>query len=272
MWLTILAVLIATVFFLRPPKFSRWNAAFPYLISLFSLWAGLVLSPIAVSFRVLQAAGGFILIFLALVLSADFFLDGFARARDGVKNSFLSRYQPAPPLPDFLMEICRAIELMTPRKMGALIIVERKQHLDAFIKGGMAFDAEVKAEILLALFSTASPVHDGAAILTGGRIRKIKAVLPLATKSDLPMGVGTRHRAAVGITEKTDAVALIVSEERGEISCAYRGILVKARSQKELIALIKSALKGKPFDSAHVSGPNKIKMVMPAPTVGSHPQ
>lgn len=81
--------------------------------------------------------------------------------------------------------------------------------------------------------------------MANGRIRRVKTILSLKTDGEVPMGVGTRHRSALGITEKTDAIALVVSEERGEISIAYQGCLLKVDSQKELYKLIKRALKGK---------------------------
>ena len=143
------------------------------------------------------------------------------------------------------MEVCRAMELLAMRRIGALIVIERKQKLDTFVSAGMAFDGDVSAEILLAIFHTASPVHDGAVLVRNGRIRKGRALLPLSTQSALPMGVGTRHRSAVGITERTDAVVLVVSEERGEMRIAFRGVLQKVDSREALIKSLRNALRGR---------------------------
>jgi DNA integrity scanning protein DisA with diadenylate cyclase activity len=113
------------------------------------------------------------------------------------------------------------------------------------MKGGMPFDAEVKAEILVPLFLTSSPVHDGALVVHKGRMQTVKGILPLASLSDLAPNFGTRHRAAIGITEKTDAIALVVSEERGQISVACRGCLVQIADRSEFLKTLQWILKGR---------------------------
>ncbi|MFH1493084.1 MAG: DNA integrity scanning protein DisA nucleotide-binding domain protein [Candidatus Omnitrophota bacterium] len=148
-------------------------------------------------------------------------------------------------LPDYLLEICKAMEFLASRKVGVLIILRRKDKLDEYMDSGILFDAQIKSEIVIALFSSASPVHDGAVVIFNGRIRRVKAILSIRTDTEVPMGIGTRHRSAIGITEKTDAIALVVSEERGEISIVSQGCLIKVDSLKELYRLIKKALKGK---------------------------
>jgi diadenylate cyclase len=137
------------------------------------------------------------------------------------------------------------MERMASRKVGALIILQRKQPLRPHMKGGMSFDAEIRSEILVPLFLTSSPVHDGALVVHKGRMQTVKGILPLASLSDLAPSFGTRHRAAIGITEKTDAIALVASEERGQISVAYRGCLVHIADRAEFLRTLQWVLKGR---------------------------
>ena len=148
-------------------------------------------------------------------------------------------------LPAYLVEVCRAAEFLSNRKVGALIVIEKRNDLNSILAGGMNFDSDIKAEVLSALFEKNSNVHDGAVIIRRGRIARLKAILPVSTNEGIPAQLGTRHRSAIGVTEKTDAIALVISEERGEISLAYRGKLSNPPSQKELSRLLGRALRGK---------------------------
>ncbi|MCX8022337.1 MAG: diadenylate cyclase CdaA [Syntrophorhabdaceae bacterium] len=123
----------------------------------------------------------------------------------------------------FYDELADACVIMGKRKIGALIVIEREVGLEEFMEIGIKMDAEVNTELLLSIFQPSSPIHDGALIIREGRIRAASSILPLTLKSDLDKRFGTRHRAAIGITEVTDAVALVVSEENGQISYAYKG-------------------------------------------------
>lgn len=144
-----------------------------------------------------------------------------------------------------LREITVALEKLAAQKNGALVILQRKDDLTGYTKRGLKFDSEVKADILLSLFHPHSPLHDGALMIHQGRISAARVILPLSTRTDVPMGFGTRHRSAIGITEKTDAIALIVSEERGTMSVAALGKLVQAQSGEDFVRLLQKALKGR---------------------------
>jgi DNA integrity scanning protein DisA with diadenylate cyclase activity len=148
-------------------------------------------------------------------------------------------------LPEYAVEICRAMDILSARRLGGLIIIERKDRLDSLVGGGFAFDSEIKAEVVAALFEKTSSVHDGAIIVRYGRIARVKAVLPVSSNRGIPSHMGTRHRSAIGITENSDAIALVVSEERQEQSIAFRGCLLKAGSSKDLMKLLFKALKGR---------------------------
>ena len=240
-WLKLLAILTFLVFLFRGLKTVRWRIFARLFISLSCMFAALVLSPYVASIRLIQFIASAMVIAAAVVIAVDIFLGFFSI----VKRAVLAGKEPGISLPDYLMEICRAMEILANRKTGALIVLRKNDKLDEYVSTGIIFDAQIKSEVIIALFSTSSPVHDGAIVVANGRIRRVKTILSLKTDGEVPMGVGTRHRSALGITEKTDAIALVVSEERGEISIVYRGCLVKADSTKELYRLIKRALKGK---------------------------
>ena len=244
MLLTVLAIFTAVFYLFHVPKIRHWNLIACYLVCLFCAWTGLVLSPDVFPPIMLKMAGGTLVVMALTIFSFDLFLAIFRR----IQYAVLSRFRPLPPLPPHLMELSRAIDALAGRKTGALVILERKNKLDGYVSGGMPFDAQVKAEVLIALFQTNSPVHDGAIILSNDRIKRVKTILPLATHTPLPLGIGTRHRSAIGITERTDSIAVVVSEERGEISIAYRGSLVRTPAQKEFIKLLRTALRGRRFE------------------------
>jgi diadenylate cyclase len=125
----------------------------------------------------------------------------------------------------FFDELSNACTVMANKKTGALLVIEREVGLEEFMEIGVRLDAEVNAELILSVFQYASPLHDGAMIIREGRIRAASCILPLAMRDTIDKQLGTRHRAAIGITEMTDAVALVVSEEKGKISYAFKGEL-----------------------------------------------
>lgn len=120
-------------------------------------------------------------------------------------------------------ELKEASEILSKKKTGALIVIEREINLKSFIDTGTKLDAETTSELLISIFNTRSPLHDGAVIIREGRIAAAGCVLPLSQKEDIDKKYGMRHRAAIGISEETDAVTIIVSEERKSISLAIGG-------------------------------------------------
>ena len=125
-----------------------------------------------------------------------------------------------------LEEIVRAAQILAQKRVGALVALERESRLEDLIEAGTPLDAVVSKELLTAIFLPYSPLHDGAVLVGGGRITHAGCILPLTLRTDLPEGVGTRHRAAVGITEETDAVVIVVSEETAAISVVVGGELI----------------------------------------------
>ncbi len=126
-----------------------------------------------------------------------------------------------------LEEVVRATQVLGQKRVGALIVLERETQLGDLIEAGVALDAEVSHELLVALFLPYSPLHDGAVVIQDGRVSQAGCILPLTLRADLPDGVGTRHRAAVGITEETDAVVIVVSEETATLSVVYSGEMLR---------------------------------------------
>jgi diadenylate cyclase len=124
-------------------------------------------------------------------------------------------------------EVVRAAQALSQKRVGALIVLERETGLEDQIEAGTKVDAEVTKDLLISLFLPYSPLHDGAVVIQRGRIAFAGCILPLTLKTDLPEGLGTRHRAAVGITEETDAVVVVVSEETAHISVVMAGELVQ---------------------------------------------
>ncbi len=120
-------------------------------------------------------------------------------------------------------EIVRTAVSLSNRKIGSLIVIERETDLKNFIEMGTELDAKVSKEILVSIFQPTSPIHDGAVIIRGKRIIAGGCFLPLSLRADISRLLGTRHRAAIGITEETDAVVIVVSEETGAISIVIGG-------------------------------------------------
>ena len=142
----------------------------------------------------------------------------------------------------FYDELCNACVAMGQKKNGALIVIERKIGLEEFMEVGIMLDAEVNAELIISIFQSKSPLHDGAMIIREGRIRASGCILPLALKGDIDKRFGTRHRAAIGITEVTDALVFVVSEESGKLSYAYGGDIVTNVSGDDLKRVLKERL------------------------------
>ncbi len=115
-------------------------------------------------------------------------------------------------------EIVRACQSLAQRRVGALIVIERKISLEEYLELGTELDAELSRDLLISIFLPYSPLHDGAVLIRQSRVSSAGCILPLALRNNLPRTLGTRHRAALGVAEETDAIAVVVSEETGNIS------------------------------------------------------
>jgi diadenylate cyclase len=139
-------------------------------------------------------------------------------------------------------EICDAADTLASRRMGALIVMERYIGLSDFLEGAIRLDALVTKELLVSLFWPHNPTHDGAIIIQGDRAVAAGCLLPLSRSSNLDPTLGTRHRAAVGVTEQSDALALVVSETSGKISLAQGGKLRRDLNRLQLRQALRDTL------------------------------
>jgi len=144
----------------------------------------------------------------------------------------------------FIDRIVRAAEVLSRNKVGAIIAVEREARLGALAETGMQMDAELTSELLTTIFWPGSPLHDMGVIIRGGRIAAAGCEFPLSHQAILDPHLGTRHRAAVGLTEETDAVVIIVSEETGRISLADGGRLELDLAPDDLRKRLTDLLRG----------------------------
>ncbi len=149
-----------------------------------------------------------------------------------------ARKQRTREMENLVQEIVKALNNMARKRVGALIVVERHTGLGDIIDSGTVIDAEISAALLENIFEPNTPLHDGAVILRGERIVAAGCILQLTDDHSLSRELGTRHRAAIGITEATDAVSLIVSEETGIISMARDGKLTRYLDTKSLTILL----------------------------------
>ncbi len=138
--------------------------------------------------------------------------------------------------------IIQTAERLADVRIGALIAIEQSIQLQAVVESGVKVDCDATPEMLETIFFPNNAVHDGGVIIKGDRIAYAACIFPLTQRSDLSKSLGTRHRAAIGLSEETDAVIVVVSEENGTISYAYKGQLVRGVTLEELRAFLSSVI------------------------------
>ena len=139
--------------------------------------------------------------------------------------------------------LMQTVQLLSKRKIGALIAIEREIGTRALQDSGTRINSVVSAELLATLFFPHTPLHDGGVIISGDRICAAGCLFPLSQKEELSKQLGTRHRAAIGITEETDAIVVVVSEETGAVSIAYNGRLRRGLEEERLRRVLSSLLR-----------------------------
>jgi diadenylate cyclase len=145
---------------------------------------------------------------------------------------------------DFVLkEISKAAEALARNKMGALIAIEKDDPLAGFIESGVIVDGSVSADLIEAVFTPNNPLHDGGLIIQGSRIAAAGCLFPLTMNQDLSRIFGTRHRAALGLSEDTDAIIVVISEERQDISLVYGSKFYKDINSSELAERIKGIMR-----------------------------
>ena len=141
-----------------------------------------------------------------------------------------------------ISEIAKAVEIMSMKQIGALIVLERNTNVAEVLREGIPLNAKVTSELIQNIFMPRTPLHDGAIVISGSEILAAKCILPLASEVSVPKSLGTRHRAAVGITEISDALVVVVSEETGTISLAEGGKLTRELTADTLRDLLTKKL------------------------------
>ncbi len=154
----------------------------------------------------------------------------------------LLRFMSPPESGSRISKIVEATRDLSARSWGALIVVERTESLREWVEAGHQLDAQISPELLVSIFAPSAPMHDGAAIVRGDRIVAASAVLPLASGEQLTADMGTRHRAGLGLSEQTDALVVIVSEENKSISAAVEGKLSANLTLEALEQLLRARL------------------------------
>ena len=157
-------------------------------------------------------------------------------------RNFFGSTKPVQEVDAMITQTVRACEIMSEEKVGALIVFAREQHLNEYYKTGTQIDALVSEQLLRNIFFHNSPLHDGAVIIREGRIAFAGCVMPLSKNPNMPKELGTRHHAALGTSEVTDAVVVVVSEETGTISVAVGGMLKRHLAPQTLEKLLQNEL------------------------------
>ncbi len=167
--------------------------------------------------------------------------DRYARRKDSFWNRFFFGKKQAENL-DWIKELCEACRDMATTRTGALVVIARRSDMTAFTERGDAIDAVISRRMIETIFFKNSPMHDGAMVIEKGRVRATRCLLPVSERADIPAYFGTRHRAAIGAAESSDALVVVVSEERGQISFVDNGNIRSDISPEHLGELIRDGM------------------------------
>ncbi len=170
------------------------------------------------------------------------FQNTIRRALTGFGANPLGRYLGTSQEDNRLALVVSAAYALAARRIGGLIVLEREQGLRNWTESGISLDAAISYDLIVNVFSPYTPLHDGALVIGDGRLKAASCFLPLTSNPSLSTKYGTRHRAAIGITEETDAVSVIISEERGAVSLAIDGVIYDALEKPELKRRLEKAM------------------------------
>lgn len=235
-WFEVIAsvvdVLIVALILYRVLLVIKDTRAFQMLIGLLIVTLAYVVSPFLKLFTLNWILDKFLspFILIIIILFQDDIRRGLARVG---KSPFLGGIKRAAES-EALESLARACVSLAKKKIGALIVIEREVRLAEYSESGVELDAKVASELLTSVFLPTSVIHDGAVVVSRDRIVAAGVILPLTQDPNVSRALGTRHRAAIGITEATDAVALVVSEEEGSISFVVGGKIKLDVDGKEL--------------------------------------
>jgi diadenylate cyclase len=275
-WRPALEILILAVGIYYTSRFLRGTRGWPVVIGFVVVFLTLALGTTLLKLKVLSwLLGTFSAFFAVAVLII--FQPELRRLLAELGN--LPLFASAHEQRESIEVIIQACERLAEVKIGALIAIEQSIQLHDAVGSGVPVDCEATPEMLEAIFFPNNAIHDGGVIIKGDRIAYAACIFPLTTRQDLSKSLGTRHRAAIGLSEETDAVIIVVSEENGMISHAYKGQLVRGVTPEELRAFLtavivqpaKSNASGiigwlrKPFRERRTSGPAVITKHEPRP-------
>ncbi len=236
--LLVAAAIYAILAFIR--RTNATKVARGILILIIALWLSSVLGLTVTSFILQQVFS--IGIIAVVVLFQPEIRRALERVGSNPMFSFLGRDWGSQALENVIMQTVYACEDMSKSRTGALIVFERYNRLDEQLSSGTAMDAIVSTELLKNIFFDKSPLHDGAVIVKDGRIAAAGCMLPLSKNANLSRELGMRHRAGIGMSEHSDAVVVIVSEETGGISVAVDGLLKRHLSPDTFEMLLRREL------------------------------
>lgn len=165
-------------------------------------------------------------------------------------------------------ELVRTAISLAGKKIGAIIVLERETKLSDYVESGVAIDAALSRRLLESIFYPGSPLHDGAVIVQGGRVAAASCFLPLALNPDVSQELGTRHRAAIGLTEETDALSIVVSEETGSISFVRVGAITEDLDATALRRLLGEQLEPARGAAGSEAKPREAPVPTAAPQAG----
>ena len=242
-WHNVVDVLLLTVLIYQIIKLvmhTRSNSLFKGIAAILVMaWLSGVLHLSAINWLLTQ------IISMGILFIVILFQPEFRRGLEQIGRSKLMRRMFGLPgkqsperVEENVSEIVRAMSSMARKKIGALIVIERHTGLGDVIESGTRVDAEISAPLIENIFEPNTPLHDGAMVIRNRRIEAAACILPLSEDITISRDLGTRHRAAIGITETTDAVSLIVSEETGIISMAREGRLTRHLDGRSLTILL----------------------------------
>jgi diadenylate cyclase len=238
-WRPVLEIWILTVVIYYAFRFVRGTRGAPVVTGFLVVLLALVLASYLLKLRVLQYfLGGFSAFFVLAVLVI--FQPELRRMLAELGN--LPLFGTAHEQRENIEVIIQTVERLADVRIGALIAIEQSIELQSAVESGIPVGCEATPEMLETIFFPNNAIHDGGVILKGDRIAFAACIFPLTQRQDLNKSLGTRHRAAIGLSEETDAVVVAVSEETGAISYAYKGLFVRGLTLEELRAFLTSVL------------------------------
>ena len=235
-WQDILDIVLLSLVFYRILILIRGTRTIPMLIGFFAL-LGVYLVSLLMNLEATQLLldnlGQSLVLVFVVLFQADI---RNALAQIGVFTLFREGLYKKRDVVDSILQACL---VMSQRSIGALVVLEQEVGLKNYSDRGTRINAAVSESLLLSIFHPSSPLHDGAVVISNkGDLLAAQCILPVSMNSRLSSSLGTRHRAAIGLTEETDAAVLIVSEERKEISLSYRGQLIRGKNEDIRKALL----------------------------------